>query len=334
MTLNPLHHRAYAYIDLSVIAQNINFLKTQGVVLAPAVKANAYGLGSVPVVKTMLQCDVNTFFVAYFEEAVTLRDNISGEYSIYVLNDVKGYTAQDYSHYHLTPVLHDAQSLDHWRRVGDGLPCAVHVDTGMNRTGCAMNAAFHDLNVQLLMSHLCASEESQNPMNQKQLSLFKSIKTPAPVKRSLANSGGIFLGPDYHFDLVRPGIACYGFENFGYTELRNCLTVWAPVLQVAQVHEGFVGYNMTHAITQPTTVATIGIGYADGLPREVTHVSFGEYKAPVIGRVSMDVVNVDLTHVPENLWHATHALVSDSWPGFSYQYALRLGARLKKLLSD
>ena len=334
MTRSSLHHRAYAHIDLSIIAQNIAFLKKQGAVLAPVVKANAYGLGSVPVVRKMLQCDVTTFFVAYFEEAVKLREAIVEPFDIYVLNDVKNYTAKDYGHYNIKPVLYDKECLEHWRRKGEGLPCAVHVDTGLNRTGCAWQDSWQDLKVQILMSHLCISEERENSMNQKQLTLFKSIPIPPFVKRSLSNSGGIFLGDDYHFDLVRPGIACYGFKNFNHAEIRNCLTVWAPVLQVNQVQEGFVGYHMTHAITQPTPVGTIGIGYADGVPYDIEHVCFGDYKAPVIGRVSMDVLTVDLTHVPEYLWHSTHAWVSDSWPGLSYQYALRLGERISRFFSN
>ena len=318
----------FVTIDLGTIVNNIRYLQTYAKNIAPVVKTDAYGLGAIQVVERLYAHHIKEFFVAYFEEGVILRENVPGDYRIYVLNDVKKRTRKDYEYFNLIPVLYDQESIHYWKQHGHFYPCAVHFDTGMHRTGASITTPIDHLNVVLVMSHLSISEDASHPMNEQQLKLFSSIPTKA--RRSLANSGGIFLGPSYHFDLVRSGIACYGFIDFGHPEIKNCMKVFAHVLQIDHVTEGYVGYCMQYEITRPTVIATLGFGHADGAPLYIKYVKFGEYKAPVIGKVSMDLLTVDVTHVPESLWH-TPAFISEDWCTYSYQSALILSSRVKRI---
>jgi len=324
----PKHLNSFVTIDTNIVLNNVRYLQTHTKNIAPVVKADAYGLGAIPIVEKLYDNNIKEFFVAYFEEGVRLRENVPGDYTIYVFNDVKKRTLKDYQHFNLTPVLYDKESIRYWQQHGSNYPCVIHFDTGMKRTGVSIGTNIDGLNVVLVMSHLSVAEDSHHPVNEHQLKLFQSISTKA--RKSLANSGGVFLRTGYHFDLVRPGVACYGFKDFGFKEIQNCMKVYSHVLQIDYAKDGFVGYNLSYEVKSPIAVATIAIGYADGVPLDISHVKFGDHKATVVGKVSMDLLTVDVTNVPESLW-SQPVFVSDDWQKFPYQSASVLSQRVKKI---
>ncbi|MDP1962556.1 MAG: alanine racemase, partial [Reyranella sp.] len=220
----------------------------------------------------------------------------------------------------LTPVLNHLGQLNAWRaaaqRFNRALDAVIHLDTGMNRLGFGPEDAqalinergrLRGLRLALFMSHLVASEDQANPINGEQLSRFRSfVKAMPGAPASLANSSGIFLGPDYHFDLMRPGAALYGINPLPgqANPMLPAVTLQARILQTRRVDAlQTVGYGAAWRAARPTRVATIGLGYADGyfralVNRSVVHIA--QQPVPVIGRISMDLVTIDVTEVPED----------------------------------
>ena len=216
-------------------------------------------------------------------------------------------------------MLNHLGQLDAWRataqRFNRPLDAVIHIDTGMHRLGFGSEDAqalinergrLRGLRLALIMSHLVASEEPNNAVNVEQLSRFRNFVRAMPgAPASLANSSGIFLGPDYHFDLVRPGAALYGINPLPGRDnpMLPVVTLHARVLQIRQI-DAFqtVGYGGAWRSARPSRVATIALGYADGYFRILvnrTHVHIAGHRVPVIGRISMDLVTLDVTEVPE-----------------------------------
>ena len=220
----------------------------------------------------------------------------------------------------LTPVLNHLGQLNAWRaaaqRYNRPLDAVIHIDTGMHRLGFSPEEAhalasergrLRGLRLALLMSHLVVSEEPDNPINGEQLKRFRNFVRAMPgAPASLANSSGIFLGPDYHFDLMRPGAALYGINPLPGkpNPMLTTVTLHARILQVRRIDAlQTVGYGAAWRSARPSRVATIALGYADGYFRTLinrTHVHLAGRKVPVIGRISMDLVTIDVTDVPED----------------------------------
>jgi alanine racemase len=218
----------------------------------------------------------------------------------------------------LTPVLSAPDQIEAWaklgRELGRALPAAIHFDTGMNRLGLAAAAAVRllaapdrlaGIAVVLTMSHLACPEEAAQPMNAAQRDRFDSLRrrlSSAPA--SLANSAGIFLGRDYHYDLVRPGVALYGVDvrPDRPEKMAQVVQLHGKILQVRDVDIGMtVGYGATHHVTRPGRVATVAVGYADGYLRTLSNRGFGfigDAKVAVVGRVSMDLITLDVSALP------------------------------------
>ncbi|MCB2066482.1 MAG: alanine racemase [Erythrobacter sp.] len=268
-----------------------------------AVKADGYGLGVEHVVPALQEAGARAFFVAHWSEVPGVLAHVPGE-QVAVLHGVAN--AQEVAFARATgtvPVLNSLHQLALWQAGGGGR-CHVMVDTGMNRLGLSAGELGDPLlagaDIDLLLSHL-ASAEDDSPQNGRQLARFREAVAQVPSRRrSLANSAGIALGPDYHFDLTRPGLALYGGvpcdELAG--QIRQVAHVETAVLQVRQLQPGdTVGYNATWTADRPTRSATVALGYADGILR-----SWGASGAlhhdgtrlPIIGRVSMDMIVVDL----------------------------------------
>lgn len=291
--------RPVARIDLPAIVSNWKALARSGVETSAVVKADAYGHGAIPVARALADAGCKTFFVAYAEEGKQLREALGGAPTIYVLNGPSGGPHEVASD--LRPVINSPEQWRLWSNNAPAHPFALKVDTGMNRLGVRPDqlAELSDAKPALLMSHLACADDPASPMNSRQLQLFIELtKRYSNVPRSLCNSAGVLLGPDYHFDLTRPGIALYGG---GTVPMTPGMSLQATILSVFQAQPGeSVGYGATGHVDHPMRLATLAIGYADGLPRSLSGkglVAINGISCPLIGRVSMDLITVDTTHL-------------------------------------
>jgi len=314
-------------VDLGAIADNWRLLcgMTAPVKCGAVIKANAYGLGDTRVVQTLLRAGCREFFVAHVEEGATLKETLGTAWprdaSLHVLNGPDPGSESTCLAYGLTPVLNSRSQISRWQDLAYGkgrtLPAAIQVDTGMARLGLA-EKPFAQLMAELdglagiaptlIMSHLASAEEPDNPVNQLQLDRFRRLRQMLPqAKGCFANSSGIFLGTSYHFDLVRPGAALFGIAPVvgQPNPTQQVIRVQAQLIQWRCIASGEgVGYNHTWLAERPTRIGTVAIGYADGVLRSASNrarLRLGGFTVPLIGRVSMDTVTVDLTAVPENL---------------------------------
>jgi alanine racemase len=284
-------------IDLDALAANFRTLRTEarGAEVAPVVKADAYGLGAAQIGKRLAAEGATTFFVARHDEGVTLRAAIGPGPAILVLDGSFDGSAD------LTPVLSSPNQVVAW---GGHRPVALQVDTGLNRLGLRPDEldVAQGLNVSLVITHLACGATRGHPFNLVQRDTFRAVAARFPAARaSLAASAGIFLGEDFRFDVVRPGIALYGGGPFEVTEpkLRPVATLEAPILQLRDLQPGdTVGYARSFTATEPMRVAIVAIGYADGLLRRLYpdgHCFVGGARRRVLGRISMDAMTVDVT---------------------------------------
>ncbi len=321
-------------IDLARIAENYRRLSEifRGGTLAAAVKADAYGLGAATVAPVLADAGATTFFVATIEEGVTLRHALAAcphPTYIYVLNGFFAGTEDVYLAHHLTPVLNSLGQIEAWARISQqrqqAFKAAIQFDTGMSRLGLPGNEVdrlveqteylswFHPT---LLMSHLACAEQPNHPLNQEQLRRFRAIIKHLPAtehlpaaQASLANSSGIFLGPSYHFDLARPGIALYGGNPMPDrpNPMAQVVQLKGRILQIREIDADTpVGYGATHRVTGRTKLATVALGYADGFFRSLsnrTSAWIAGQQIPLVGRISMDMVTLDVTAVPERVLH-------------------------------
>ena len=317
---DPAARRAGAVleIDLAAVRENYRRLSAR---LAPAacaavVKADAYGLGAARVAPALAEAGADTFFVAKLDEAITLRGVLSG--TIYVLNGLAPGTEDDFLAHGLRPVLNSLDEIARWSRAAAArdrrLEAALHLDTGMNRLGlpaaelarlAAEPERLGGISTALVMSHLACAEARGNPMNEDQRRAFELARGGLPqAPASLANSSGIFLGAGYHFDLARPGVALYGVNPLpgDINPMRQVVSLKAKILQVREIDAPqTVGYGASHRVAGPTRVATIGVGYADGYLRALSNrgsAYVGGREVAVVGRVSMDLITLDVTSVP------------------------------------
>lgn len=295
------------HLDGEALVSNWRYLKAQGkAACGAAVKANGYGLGAREVVQRLRDAGCRDFFVAHWQEAVEIADLVEPRW-ISVLN---GLTMDDLPlirNLGVIPVLNSPKQIAMWKAAGGGT-CQIMLDTGINRLGIGPEQftpeLFEGLKIDILMSHLASADEDSD-QNRQQLALFvEQAKLVKAARRSLANSAGIILGSDYHFDLVRPGLALYGgkLRMDVHNAIAPVIGLAARILQVRQLQAGDpVGYNATYRCTAPTRVATLSIGYADGYWRAFSgrgSVMLNGMVAPVIGRVSMDLTTVDISALP------------------------------------
>ncbi|MGR3624275.1 alanine racemase [Pseudophaeobacter sp.] len=271
---------------------------------AAVVKANGYGLDAGRVAKALAKAGARNFFVAAAEEGVALRRALGPGPGISVFSGHMEGDTKLLKEFQLTPMLNSLdQMLRHFETL-PGHPFGVQLDSGMNRLGMepAEWAAVRDIALGqgpvLLMSHLACADDPAHPMNAQQLRVFREMTDGIEVPRSLAATGGMLLGPDYHFDLCRPGVGLYGGEPFG--DALPVVQLDLPVIQLRDVEPGeSVGYGNAWVAQTPARIATVAAGYADGLQRALTKGDVfayaGETPCPIVGRVSMDLITVDVT---------------------------------------
>jgi alanine racemase len=303
-------------LDLDALASNHAVLRAQagGAEVAPAVKADGYGLGAALVADRLWDEGARSFYVARLSEGLALRRALGDRAAtIYLLDGVTPGSGPAIETAGLTPVLNSLPQVEAWNSQARGrvLDAALHIDTGMNRLGLrpeeaavltgAMDRLKH-VNIVLVISHLACASEPDHPLNALQLARFTQAAALFPnARRSLANSGGVFLGGDYQFDQVRPGISLYGGgpRDTPDVRIKAVATLEAPILQVRVVPRGeSIGYGAVHVARDTTRVAILAAGYADGVLRAAHPrgaVWFDGALRSMLGRVSMDLIAVDIT---------------------------------------
>ena len=313
-------------IDLDAIVENYKLLRGTftGGECASVVKANAYGLGADKVAPALAGAGCKTFFVAHLNEGIELRGFLP-DVAIHILNGLLPGTEPYFTAHRLTPVLNSLSQIDAWKKFlntqtfSEIPPADIHLDSGMLRLGlptdeiktlAAEPSRLDGLSIAYLMSHLACATEFENPLNAQHLESFKTELNHLPTaKVSFCGSSAIFLGPDYHFDLARPGAALYGINPLPGrpNPMRQALRLQSKILQVRDVDTPqTVGYGATHRINRSGIIATAAVGYADGFFRSLSNCGcgyVGDIRVPIVGRVSMDLITLDVTDVPDHLLH-------------------------------
>ncbi|WP_026161102.1 alanine racemase [Sinorhizobium medicae] len=318
-------------VDLAALADNWRMMNERsGRARAAAVlKGNAYGLGVMQAAPALYAAGARDFFVASVEEGAELRPLVP-EGRVYVLAGMWPGNEALFFENDLVPIINSQEQLAYFMAAlserGDH-PCVLHVDTGMNRLGLSPEEALrlvHDpvrpasFSPVLVMSHLACADDPGHPMNRHQLQRFREVTAFFEgVPASLANSGGVFLGEDYHFDLTRPGIAVYGGEavDGDVNPMKPVVIAEARIVQIRTVPSGeSASYGASVRFGRDSRIATVAIGYADGYHRSVSgggvtlrqampSGAFGFLhgrKVPHVGRVTMDLSLFDVTDLPES----------------------------------
>ncbi|MEM8823408.1 MAG: alanine racemase [Pseudomonadota bacterium] len=296
------------HIDLDAIAanwRNLDRLSGQGCETSAVVKADAYGLGVVPVVNRLAQEGARAFFVATADEGLEVRRTLGPEPRVYVLY---GHMPGDTSTIQRADLVPMVTSLEQAVLHIESLPrhpFGIQLDTGMNRLGLKaadwadIAPVLLEAEPVLIMSHLACADDPDHPMNDHQLRNFRHMIEGIDAPLSLAATGGTLLGAGYHFDMTRPGIGLYG--GLPYGDATPVVSLELPVIACFDVAEGEAsGYGATWTAPAPTRLATVAAGYADGLPRALApglEMMAGPVPCPVVGRVSMDLMTIDIGHL-------------------------------------
>lgn len=311
-------------IDLDALKSNWRACAAQvgaNVETAAVVKAGAYGIGAERAAQALRNAGCKTFFVATIDEGIQLRESLGAGPAVHIFNGLMDGAERDFTHHDLIPVLNSLGEVDAWRAfctgVGEPLACDLHIDTGMARLGLPSDEIqkvidnpdhLTHLKLDTILSHLTVSEITDHPNNTEQLAAFRDVLSHMPPARaSFANSSAIFLGPEFHFDVTRPGVALYGVNpTHGQPNpMAQVVRLQAKILQVRTIDTPqTVGYGATHTALGLERIATVSMGYADGYSRHLSNAGLayiGNHKAPVVGRVSMDLITLDVSTVPEDL---------------------------------
>lgn len=272
------------------------------------VKANAYGHGVGPVARALYESGCRTFFVAYVDEGAELRAIVGPDAGILVFNGTDADDRVTVQTARLIPVMNAIPDLQSWLSYTRTEPYAVHVDTGMNRLGIRPEQLPEMIDMSRdhppvhVMSHLVDSDAPDALLNTRQCYSFRDlVNSLTNAKKSLANTGGCFLGQMYGFDITRPGIGLYGGGPIppDGVKILPGMTLEAPILTVQTAQPGeTVGYGATHTFDAPTILATVALGYGDGFPRSASntgYASLGGTPCPIVGRVSMDLITIDVS---------------------------------------
>ncbi|SFN37567.1 alanine racemase [Roseovarius lutimaris] len=330
-------------IDLDAIVANWRALDamTAGETAA-VVKADAYGLGLSRVARALARAGARTFFVAVAEEGAALREALGPGPTINVFSGHMRGDADMIGDMDLVPMINSLDQLIRHVEALPGHPFGIQLDSGMNRLGMepaewsAVRQIAMAQKPQLIMSHLACADERDHTMNPQQLATFREMTDDIDVPRSLANTGAILLDEAYHFDLARPGIGVYGGRPF--VDARPVVTLDVPVIQCRDLSAGeTVGYGNSFSATRDTRIATISGGYADGILRAMgpkTMLWAEDTPCPIAGRISMDLIGVDITDLgydPKTLEllgrHQSIDTLADNADTIGYEILTSLGAR-------
>lgn len=289
-------------VDLSAILENYKYLCALGkdATTAAVVKADAYGLGADIIAPLLYQHGCRNFFVARIGEAMSLAPLLN-DARIYILDGVSSTNDLEHCRAHgLIPILNSRAQIETYKKAP--CPAALHIDTGMNRLGIRPEEIdlinLSELDLKLLMSHAACADDDDDEMTGVQFSKFQKIRKQFPdIPASFCNSAATIKYPEMHCDLTRPGIALYG----GIFDMKPVVSLSAPIRQIRSVKKGdTIGYGATYTADQDMTVATVGIGYADGLFRSLSNtgkVFINNQACPILGRISMDLLSIDISKI-------------------------------------
>ncbi len=312
-------------VDLDAIVANWRSLAAKvgpRVRCAAVVKADAYGLGAARVAPALAVAGCDLFFVATLEEGLALRRVLPAA-EIAVLNGLAPTMPTEFVRARLMPVLNDLGQVEAWRKFavkrGNAAPAMLHLDTGMSRLGLAKDELatllaepeqLAGIALAAILSHLACASEPDHAMNAAQRRAFGAALASLPrLPASLAASSGIFLGNEYHFDMVRPGAALYGVNPTpdAPNPMRPVVRLQGRVLQLREIDRGdTVGYGAAHSMDRPGRIATVGVGYADGWLRSASHhghAGIAGQRVPIVGRISMDLLTLDVTGIDPGAIH-------------------------------
>lgn len=314
--------RAAALLTIDVAAVVANW-KRLSALAAPAeaaavVKADCYGLGMAQIAPALFAAGCRTFFVACVDEGIALRRLVPGAV-IHVLSGPLGGDEGEFAHHNLVPVLNSLAQMTAWAGSSKRGAATIHIDTGMNRLGlsepelerlAAKPEILAALRPILVMSHLACADDSDSPMNARQLTTLRRLASHLPaLPQSIAASSGMFLGRAYHLSLVRPGAAMYGLNPIPGrpNPMSQVVRLQGKIVQVRDVDSPqTVGYGATHRVEGKRRLAIVAVGYADGWFRSLSnrgHGVIGGVKVPIVGRVSMDLTTFDVTDAPTDKVH-------------------------------
>lgn len=359
--------QATLHVHLAALVRNYQLLRArhQHQRCAGVVKANAYGLGVLPVAHALVQAGCPVLFVATLEEALEVRAALP-ETPLYVLQGVLAGQESVFLEHGLRPVLNSMPQIMRWQQalaatsafLREQARAALHVDTGMCRLGLDVeelaaidnHGAFaRACHLDVLMTHLACASDAQHPLNLQQLTAFDVARAYFPqIPTSIANSSGHFLDVGFHGDLGRPGCALYGITPHDAlpNPMEAVVRLTAPILRIRTIgHEQPIGYGATRTAQVGQKVAVVAMGYADGLHRIASNqlsVWIGEYEAPMLGRVSMDMTCYDVSHIPDSVLDAStdveiigaHQTVDDVarvCQTIGYEILTSLGRRVKRV---
>ncbi len=331
-------------IDLNAICDNwraLDAMSAQDVETGAVIKADAYGLGADIVGPALAAAGVKTFFVAQAEEGVALRRAIGAGPRIFNFSGLMAGDQQAIDEYDVIPILNSVEQINAFK-IG---PCAVQFDSGMNRLGlepaevAELTGKIAALGPELVISHLACADEPDHAMNASQLAEFRSMSDNFPIAaKSLAATGGVLLGSNYHYDLTRPGIGLYG--GLPFAGAKPVVTLDLPVIQVRDVLAGeTVGYGNNWTAGKMSKIATVSGGYADGILRSSASANLyaDGIICPIVGRVSMDLITVDvsaLETVPLMLSLINHVqtvdVLADHAGTIGYEILTGLGSRYQR----
>ena len=299
-------------INTKNLIYNYNFFKNlkKNLIVAPTIKADAYGLGDKKIFNLLVNQGCKHFFVATLNEGSKLK-NRNNSIKIYVLNGLQNYKLEQFTKANLIPLVN---TIEEYKRIKNAnIDYAIHIDTGINRLGISSEDVkkidFQNDNIKLIISHLSSSDEYKIKYNIKQKNLFNTFineKTKGIIF-SLANAHGSILDKTYLYDMIRPGIGIYGcFENKKLEKkIKNVINLQGKIIQIKDLKKNqYIGYNRTFKTKNKTKVAIIGLGYEDGIPRLMSNKGFVYFKKDrfkIIGRISMDSFTIDITKSSHDL---------------------------------
>ena len=341
------------HINLANLKSNIRFYSgiiKSNVELSAVVKSDAYGLGINNLVPAIEKYGINKFFTATLSEAIKVR-KCSPHSEIFTLNGFDFQRSDLYQEFDITPVINNLLEAKKFIELfHQSHKTALQINTGMNRLGLDKTTLLKNIDMinslplTLILSHLACADDMPNKANKVQRDLFLELCKNLPnTRRSISASHGTLLGSEFHFDMVRPGIGLYGgIKNDG---LKQVIQIKVPVLQNFVIDKNMqVGYNFTYKAKKPMKVATLAMGYADGLPRTLSNrgkLFYGNRSCPIIGRVSMDLVTVDISSLPATPDYLTLFSTEYQVDNFakdcetiSHEVLVNLGERIKRIYSE
>ena len=306
-----------SYINKNNIIYNSNIIlkKSKNKIISPVIKADGYGIGAKALIKILIECGYKSFFLGNISEGIEIR-KIDKNIELFILNCGHPFNFASIKKYKLIPVINNLKDLKLWSQYSSKkYHCILNIDTGMNRLGINLQELdglsgteyFKNINIKFIMSHFACAEDINNLMNKIQLEellncskILKKI-CKKEIKTSICNSSGIWLGKEYLLDIVRPGAAFLGISPTLHIRnpLKEVISIYAQITQIRRVKKNdTIGYGRTLTIKKNTTIATLSIGYSNGLSRLLSNIGdvyIKDKKLKILGRISMDLTVIDIS---------------------------------------